>query len=486
MTTLLAGNSASFTLGTLQSLNISTGGTGTLSFTSSSEIAQPSFTASVANGDFGPYNVSMAVVMTMTSGSADYTVVGGADVTAEVNPLTGGISYLVGDQSGLPAVATLRNARGLRRWRAVQGSASYQPIRLAVHGDSITMGSYSDDSSPTPSDTVSDAAGFCGRLRQLYATMFGTTPAGFIPGNDTRVTASGGSVTISVGPALTTQGSVLMGTRSIGAGNTLSFALPVCTGYSILSMDSNAGGAGNTGTFSYATDGGGATTTTVDNTASDNPKRVSVTGLGSTTHTVLITGVSGSCYIMGIEYYGANGVIVSRFGLSGGASNDKLGNGATLNLNAAGQSRIINHSFNFYGAQLDIIALGHNDYRRQNDATYPVTPTQFAANVQAMITPILARGGCVLLVGEPKSNVTGPLTGAEIYPIESYWSALDTLSSSQDNVAVLQINRSWGTFQNGVDLGLQSAPGGVHPLKKGYADIAFMLFNALTGPAVSA
>lgn len=93
MTTLLAGNSASFTLGTLQSLNISTGGTGSLSFTSSSEMAQPSFTASVANGNFGPYNVSMAVVMTMTAGSADYTVVGGADVTAVVGPLTGGIEF---------------------------------------------------------------------------------------------------------------------------------------------------------------------------------------------------------------------------------------------------------------------------------------------------------------------------------------------------------------------------------------------------------
>jgi len=94
MTTLAAGDSATFTLGSFQSLNIKTGGKGTLSFTSSSEIAQPSFTAAVANGNFGPYNVSMSVVMTMTAGSADYTLVGNADVTATTDAVTGAVNTL--------------------------------------------------------------------------------------------------------------------------------------------------------------------------------------------------------------------------------------------------------------------------------------------------------------------------------------------------------------------------------------------------------
>jgi len=98
MATLTAGNSATFTLGTFQTLNIKSGGKGTLSFTSSSEIAQPSFTANVANGNFGPYNVSMSVVMTMTDGSADYTLVGNSDVTATTDSITGVSSLVVGGQ----------------------------------------------------------------------------------------------------------------------------------------------------------------------------------------------------------------------------------------------------------------------------------------------------------------------------------------------------------------------------------------------------
>ncbi len=92
MTTLAAGSSATFTLGSFQTLNIKTGGVGTLLFTSVAPNAVPSFTAAAVNGNFGPYNTSMTVVMTMTAGSAGYTISGGADVTAVTNAVTGEIT----------------------------------------------------------------------------------------------------------------------------------------------------------------------------------------------------------------------------------------------------------------------------------------------------------------------------------------------------------------------------------------------------------
>lgn len=117
MTTLTAGNSASFSIGPYETLTIRTGGRGSLSFTSLAENAHPSFTANVANGDYGPYGVAMQVLMTMIEGSAEYEHSGsdaGNLVTAETNPLTGGIVLSAGGvavatspvigQTGIPMI----------------------------------------------------------------------------------------------------------------------------------------------------------------------------------------------------------------------------------------------------------------------------------------------------------------------------------------------------------------------------------------------
>ncbi len=96
MTALAAGSSVTFTLGSFQTLSIKTGGVGTLSFTSVAPNAVPSFTAAAVNGNFGPYNTSMTVVMTMTAGSAEYTLTGGADVTAVTDAVTGEVILMAG------------------------------------------------------------------------------------------------------------------------------------------------------------------------------------------------------------------------------------------------------------------------------------------------------------------------------------------------------------------------------------------------------
>lgn len=246
----------------------------------------------------------------------------------------------------------LHNPSGLRRWRAAfaDAIAGYGVARINALGDSITLGARSNDTNAIPTDDIADAQGYVGRLRALLATQCAASPAGYIAANDKRCTLSGtGAVSSSVGPVIhtvrTTNTTSLGGALPLPSGATISFPVPRSTTIEILYCDSNtstaAGGVGaNTGTFSYSVDGGGATTTTADNTQPINYKLVLIPGLSDATHTLLLTGVSGTCYIAGIRYYGASGVIVSRLGLSGGTALDITGEGVITHLAAGAVQRI--------------------------------------------------------------------------------------------------------------------------------------------------
>jgi hypothetical protein len=125
-----------------------------------------------------------------------------------------------------------------------------------------------------------------------------------------------------------------------------------------------------------------------------------------------------------------------------------------------------------------IIQLSHNDWKAQGDATYPTPTSVFRTELQALIDNFVARGACVLLVGGPKSNVAAP--DPETETVEAYWSALKALANVNDHVACLEINEHWGTFAQGKALGLQSDASGSHPLQKGHADMAGIVYRALT------
>lgn len=103
MTTLTAGNSASFSIGPYETLTIRTGGRGSLSFTSLAENAHPSFTANVANGNYGPYGVAMQVLMTMTEGSAEYehSAPDAGNLVTSTTNLTGGIELSAGGSGAI-------------------------------------------------------------------------------------------------------------------------------------------------------------------------------------------------------------------------------------------------------------------------------------------------------------------------------------------------------------------------------------------------
>lgn len=108
MTTLTAGNSASFSIGPYETLTIRTGGRGSLSFTSLAENAHTSFTANVANGNYGPYGVAMQVLMTMTEGSAEYehSAPDAGNLVTSTTNLTGGLNY----RQAVPVQSSVRSS----------------------------------------------------------------------------------------------------------------------------------------------------------------------------------------------------------------------------------------------------------------------------------------------------------------------------------------------------------------------------------------
>ncbi len=469
--------------------------------------------------------------------------------------------------------ARVTNLPALTRWRAAFAAAmaEYGIARVNCFGDSITLGARSDDTTAIPTDDTLDAQGYVGRLRTMLARKTGSTASGYMPANDKRNTLSGtGAATSGVGPVINTvrvaDTTTLGGTLPLPTAATISFPVPACTTIEIAYCDSKSstvdGGIGaNTGTFSYAVDGGGATTTTADNVHPIGYKRITITGLSNAAHTLLLTGVSGTCYIVGIFYYGASGVVVSRLGLSGATCLDLTGEGTVTHLSAGSVQRIFGclsaasasplttgtitgaivsgsavvtgisstagivkgmpvgaaaslplpcfvasvdsatqvtltaaatgtnaARTMFFGAgatfaaDLWVIPIGHNDWQKQGD-TYATPVPVFKAQLQRVIDTLVAGGGCVLLVGEPKSNTAAPVS--EVYTVENYWTALNELAAANDHVAAVQINSAWGTFEQGTALGLQSTAGGVHPIKKGCADMARLLFEVIAEPQVA-
>ena len=246
-------------------------------------------------------------------------------------------------------VASIVNPKGLRRAAAALARAEYGIARITCIGDSLTLGTYSNDSS-IPVDSVADAQGYVGRLRTMLARRYSATAAGFMPANDERNTKVGtGTVSASIGFCVATVRTnnveTLGGALPLPAAATISFPVPACTNIEILYMDSNTSSSagsvgGNTGTFSYAVDGGGATTTVVDNVNPINYKKITVTGLSNATHTLLLTGVTGTCYIIGVKYYGDTGVVVDRVGTGGATCLDLTVRGLVTHLPAASIQRV--------------------------------------------------------------------------------------------------------------------------------------------------
>lgn len=482
------------------------------------------------------------------------------------------ISGVVSEEGIGRIPARVYNPRGLRRWRTAIAAAEYAPQRVNVMGTSLTLGAYSDDST-IPVDATGDSQAWAGRLRALMNRRLGTAPGGWMSANDSRNTLSGTSVTTSCGPVLHTIRSsgveTLGGALNLPNTATITFAIPSCTTIEVIWLDSgNANGSGNTGantgSFTWSLDGGAQTgSNTAVNTAPVNYRSLTITA-SQATHTLVLTGGATTAIIIGIVYHSGSGVIVNRWGVSGGSSLDVTGEGfvgsgfnggarqrllawvsapldpvvagssinaatttgsdlvtlassasaagikvgmpisassgnadipvpcyvkalvsdtvvqlsvAATGTNAARPLRFGGGLATAGNAALWIIEHSHNDWVRQNSTGLSTVPA-FRAQLQRLIDAATASGACVLLVGDPRSNAS-VATGSEVYAVTEYWDEIKAMALANDHCAAVLISDAWGTFDQGKSLALQSDVSGVHPLRKGHADMGRIVELAL-------
>ena len=233
-------------------------------------------------------------------------------------------------------------------------AAEYSNVVINVLGDSITYGTYSNGTALL-TDANADVYGYVGRLRAKLARLYGKDPGGFIPANHSANVLSGtGSPVSSIGMPQTcvrVAGTTVPHALPLPSGATITIPVPRCTDIEIWYFDSNtvtnAGAIANTGTFSYNVDSAGATTTTADNANPVAYKKIAIAGLAASEHSLVLTGVSGTCYILGVFYFSAAGCVsVNKFGIGSGTSLDFTGESSQNFISAAGRQR----AWGFVGA----------------------------------------------------------------------------------------------------------------------------------------
>ncbi len=461
--------------------------------------------------------------------------------------------------SGFVAGLSVKNPAALVKISSKLAASEYENVTINCLGDSITYGTYADGVGVC-TDAVADENGFIGRLARKLARRFGSAVGGFIPANHSaNVLSSVGGAVSSIGIPQTccrVAGTAVAHALTLPAAGTITISVPASTNIDIWYLDSNtvaaAGSIANTGTFSYDVDAGGATTTTADNAYPVNYKKISITGLSATAHSLVLTGVSGTCYILGVFYSTSTGCVsLNKHGVGSGTSLDITGESSQNFISAAGRQRawgfvgagispftmsggitsgsavvtgltttnlrkgmIVGSASNlslptyvlsvdsasqvtlsapatgtnasqsliFGGGQaltgdVYIICIGHNDWTHQNDAI-ATTPAVMKQRLQLFIDIFAAQSGApVLLIGEPHANNT---VTPETYPVTEYWTALDELADENANVATMQINNVFGTLANSILYGYQTTPAGVHPVKKGSAQMAQAICDVLS------
>lgn len=383
------------------------------------------------------------------------------------------------------------NPSGLARWRRALADADTIVPSINVAGHSIAFGQWSNDTG-TETELIADANSFAGRLRTYIARLFSGNEAGFK--NPAMATSSTGfSITTSL--AGCAGFAYFLNSNATPGTNTVRFTLPVCTNYEIyyFETDGSQGGSATAG-FRYITDGSGtyatdlATTTAVAYAATiETIKKVSVTGLSNTTHTVDIyqTASSGNVIVLGVRYYSANGVSVAKFGRPGWTCGDILGNSGASgqnNCTALQQARILK-GYSMSSPALVMLMIVRNDWVLQT--TQSCTPTVTSANLTLIINAVVASGACVLIVADPDDpvNVSAPASnGANLYA--SYKAAAKALATAGSNVTYVDVADMWSNYTVANAAGLM-ANASVHPGRKGHGDIGRALFKLLTQQNIS-
>jgi hypothetical protein len=185
------------------------------------------------------------------------------------------------------------------------------PAQIASLGTSISWGKNSSDYF---------VSGFVGQLKTLLNARYGVSGE-FISVNYSPQRSSTGTapwVFTSVSSQNDVYGLCFFWSATAGTVATLTTPY-ACTAIDLVHLDYAAG------TWTYAVDGGSAVTVT--NTGSGYQKKVSITGLANTSHTVVLGAVSASngLALSGASLYtGSTGIWLARSGYSGANATDYI------------------------------------------------------------------------------------------------------------------------------------------------------------------
>lgn len=346
-------------------------------------------------------------------------------------------------------VEAAKAVTGLRAWRSALANRWYAPARVACVGSSTSAGVGA------------------GALDRRYTNKFGDllhrdNPTGVAGGAhymaaDTGWTPTGTTGTNALGLGLQ---SITMAT-----GATLSRAVNPCTGFTVL-FEQGPGA----GQFSWAVDGGGATTVTPDTTGTANRHdgTVSTGVLSSGSHTLLLTSI-GACVISGVYAHQGDltaGVQVYTSGKSGAVATDFIANLS------------VPQRIQQLGAALVPIMLGANDYAAGvNPATFKATLTTLINNIKATCFP---QPSIPLIGTYRRLDVTSPA-----FPWSDYLDVMQDLAADDpQNIAYVDLSAVYPSSQS-TDTYDVIGSDGVHQTDRGYAEMADLVHSALRAPRLA-
>ena len=389
-----------------------------------------------------------------------------ATVAGKLDTATAATTYVNKISLRDQQIVASRNSIALRHWRLALGGWATAPADVWFGpGDSITAGYTVSKSTDQWGYKLIDGlwqrfpvTGVTGGFGYLSARNLTNSSGNH---SDNPVAFVGGSQAGAPAFGLDLQARVLS-----ASGNTITWTF-TGTGFDIDYTKYSGGGS-----FSWAVDGGSATTVATANATLDTGGGiVQIRGLVAASHTVTIAWVSGSSYINGGFAYngdetkGIRGSILATLGWS-------TGNWWPTN----SAQRYWAASIPKRSPDLVFLALGANDF---GSAT-PVAVATYKANLKAMIAAIKAGvtgyiPSFVLLPYWSISSGYSPLAPYNDYVTAQY----EVAAEDPDNAVAIFV------FQQRINTGAPSTADGflpdtTHPINEGNQAMADMLLGFLT------
>lgn len=340
-------------------------------------------------------------------------------------------------------------------WKASKATAGSTPIWVTACGDSITAGQKS---------TTYLTQGFCSILRDALQAKYGS----YADFHNATLVDSLNLVNVPPLPWTFTGAFTLStstgfgGTLQTTAAGTATYVTPkACTAVDLYYYDLIAG------SWSWTLDGGAPTTVTPP--ANGGVKKISIgSGLANTTHTIVITWISGVLRIAGASsVYSSTGVGFGHIGVGGLQTTAYISTGDTAqsNLIGRGTTEVVGFPNT---PHLLMIGMGINDCNTQN-----IGPEQWFYTYRRLILGARrTRPGTSVLLFSPAAGDSIYGDGGALMTNGNDWGSYVAAArrlAMVENCAHLDTHAKWGSTP--VAQGFVTA-GDVHPTIAGHADIA--------------